>query len=114
MKIGMIGIGRMGGNMAQRLLAAGHEVVVFYRKRDTVEPLVAAGAVFMGGSMNVDEVDSYPALLTERDWLKSAIEADLPILGVVRPEIQKALDKLITVPVDIEPRFTIAEKLSAR
>src|SRR6185436_10820633 len=32
-------------------------------------------------------------------------------LGVVRPPIQKALDKLINVPVDIEPRFTAAERL---
>ena len=41
-----------------------------------------AGAVFMGGPMNVDEVDRYPGLLAERDWLAAAIEADLPILGV--------------------------------
>lgn len=32
-------------------------------------------------------------------------------LGVVRPEVQKALNKLQKVPVDIEPRFTTAEKL---
>jgi Peptidase family M49 len=35
-------------------------------------------------------------------------------LGVVRPEIQRALDKLLTVPVDIEPRFSTAGTLSAR
>ena len=34
-------------------------------------------------------------------------------LGVVRPEIQRALDKLMTVPVDIEPRFTTADQLLA-
>jgi hypothetical protein len=32
-------------------------------------------------------------------------------LGVVRPEVQRALDKLSSVPVDIEPRFTTAERL---
>jgi hypothetical protein len=31
--------------------------------------------------------------------------------GVVRPEVQKVLDRLKDVPVDIEPRFTTAEKL---
>jgi 6-phosphogluconate dehydrogenase len=31
--------------MAQRLLAARHQVVALYRKRDAIEPLVAAGAV---------------------------------------------------------------------
>jgi hypothetical protein len=30
-------------------------------------------------------------------------------LGVVRPEVQKVLDRLATVPVDIEPRFTSAK-----
>jgi hypothetical protein len=32
-------------------------------------------------------------------------------LAVVRPNVQKALDRLSAVPVDIEPRFTTAEKL---
>ncbi len=32
-------------------------------------------------------------------------------LGVVRPEVQKALDKLKDVPVDIEPKFVTAEQL---
>ena len=32
-------------------------------------------------------------------------------LCVVRPEIQKALDKLQNVPVDIEPKFTTADEL---
>jgi Peptidase family M49 len=31
-------------------------------------------------------------------------------LGVVRPEVQKVLTKLTTVPVDIEPRFTTASR----
>jgi hypothetical protein len=34
-------------------------------------------------------------------------------LGVVRPVVQKALDKLTSVPVDIEPRFTAADRLLA-
>jgi hypothetical protein len=28
-------------------------------------------------------------------------------LAVIRPEVQKVLDRLAAVPVDIEPRFTI-------
>jgi len=34
-------------------------------------------------------------------------------LTVVRPEIQRALNRFIGIPVDIEPRFTTAEKLLA-
>jgi len=33
-------------------------------------------------------------------------------LGIVRAPVQRALDKLTTVPVDIEPRFTTAARLS--
>ncbi len=31
MQIGMVGLGRMGANMARRLLKGGHHVVVFNR-----------------------------------------------------------------------------------
>jgi hypothetical protein len=34
-------------------------------------------------------------------------------LGVVRPEVQRVLDWLVHVPVDIAPRFTTAERLTA-
>ncbi len=34
-------------------------------------------------------------------------------LGVVRPEVKSALDKLQGIPVDIEPKFTTAERLLA-
>jgi hypothetical protein len=35
-------------------------------------------------------------------------------LGVVRPQVQSALDRLTAVPVDIEPRFTTAGQLLAQ
>ena len=34
-------------------------------------------------------------------------------LGVVRPQVQKVLDRLTSVPVDIEPKFVTAETLAA-
>jgi hypothetical protein len=34
--------------------------------------------------------------------------------GVVRPEMQKALDSLKGVPVDIEPIFPLAQERTAR
>ena len=44
MEIGMIGLGRMGGNMAQRLLAGGHRVVAYDPRAESVEALVHKGA----------------------------------------------------------------------
>ncbi len=41
-----------------------------------------AGAVFMGGPMNVDQVEEFPGLLAEREWIAAAAGAQLPLLGV--------------------------------
>jgi len=45
MQIAMIGLGRMGANMARRLMQGGHELVVFDRDASAVEELSGAGAV---------------------------------------------------------------------
>ncbi|HTZ18549.1 MAG TPA: decarboxylating 6-phosphogluconate dehydrogenase [Dissulfurispiraceae bacterium] len=44
MQIGMIGLGRMGMNMAIRLLRGGHDVVAFNRTADKVDAIVREGA----------------------------------------------------------------------
>ena len=44
MKIGIIGLGRMGTGIARRLLRAGHETVVFDRERKAVDALTGDGA----------------------------------------------------------------------
>jgi 6-phosphogluconate dehydrogenase len=44
MQLGMIGLGRMGGNMVRRLIRGGHECVVFDRSADAVKALSADGA----------------------------------------------------------------------
>jgi len=45
MQLAMIGLGRMGANMARRLLAGGHRCVVFARTPKAVEELTRAKAV---------------------------------------------------------------------
>jgi 6-phosphogluconate dehydrogenase len=44
MQLGMVGLGKMGGRMTQRLLKAGHEVVVYDRSEETVAELASKGA----------------------------------------------------------------------
>ena len=44
MQLGMVGLGRMGMNMVRRLMAAGHECVVFDLSADAVGALVKEGA----------------------------------------------------------------------
>ena len=45
MKIGMVGLGKMGGNMTRRLLNGGHEVVVFDTSEENVAEAASAGAI---------------------------------------------------------------------
>ncbi len=80
--------------------------------------LLDAGAfkVMPGGTFAVEESkigDAVTALTREIMTLQA--EGDyakaknlLDRLGVVRPEVRKVLDRLVSVPVDIEPRFTSA------
>src|SRR6266704_2144840 len=44
MQLAMIGLGRMGGSMVQRLAQGGHELVVYDSSADAVKPQVAKGA----------------------------------------------------------------------
>ena len=48
MQIGMVGLGRMGGNMVRRLMRGGHRCVVFDRSTDAVKQLVGEGATGVG------------------------------------------------------------------
>jgi len=44
MQLGMIGLGKMGGNMATRLMRGGHQIVAYDRSPDAVKANVANGA----------------------------------------------------------------------
>ena len=85
--------------------------------------LLDAGAfkVLPDGSFQVDHVKMPEAVTAlTRDIMTLQAEGNyakakalIERLGVVRPPVQKVLDKLAKVPVDIEPRFVTAEKLLA-
>jgi 6-phosphogluconate dehydrogenase (decarboxylating) len=53
MRLAMIGLGRMGTNVAERLLQAGHEVVAYNRTRAKTDEVVKEGAV---GAYSLPEV----------------------------------------------------------
>lgn len=52
MQLGMIGLGRMGGSMVERLMAAGHDCVAFDVNAEAVAGLVKQGAQ---GAQSIDE-----------------------------------------------------------
>jgi len=49
MQLGIIGLGRMGGNIARRLMKHGHEVAVYDRSAETVAGLGQEGAIATDG-----------------------------------------------------------------
>ena len=53
MKLGFVGLGRMGGNMVQRLLRGGHGVVAYARGADAVLEAVSHGAV---GASSLEDI----------------------------------------------------------
>jgi len=55
MKIGMIGLGKMGANMTERLLKAGHQVVAFDVSEQARQAVVAKGAVAAGSLAELAE-----------------------------------------------------------
>jgi 6-phosphogluconate dehydrogenase len=51
MQLGMIGLGRMGGNMARRLMSSGHEVVVYSATAKTREAFAKETGAFAAASL---------------------------------------------------------------
>jgi len=69
-----------------RILDACHDLRV-----RTVKPLAGhplpeheevAGAVVMGGPMGVEEVERFPGLAAEQEWLAEAAAREMPVLGI--------------------------------
>ncbi len=74
--VGWIGTGRMGSQLATRLLEAGYDVAAWNRTRAKAEPLAASGATI---------VDS-PAALAGRDIVFVMVSADRDLEAVVLGE----------------------------
>jgi 6-phosphogluconate dehydrogenase len=56
MELGMIGLGRMGANMARRLTLAGHRVVGYVRRTEKLNAMVNEGVIAAGASSIADLV----------------------------------------------------------
>ncbi|UCD73163.1 MAG: decarboxylating 6-phosphogluconate dehydrogenase, partial [Candidatus Bathyarchaeota archaeon] len=53
MELGMIGLGRMGGNMTERLIRGGHRIVGYARRQESVQRVVEKGAE---GAFSLEEM----------------------------------------------------------
>jgi 6-phosphogluconate dehydrogenase len=73
MQLAMIGLGRMGGNMTERLLRNGHQVVAFDRTADTVAKYEKLGA------MPAHSLEDVPKKLTGRRIIWIMVPAGEPV-----------------------------------
>ena len=53
MKLGFVGLGKMGANMVERLLAGGHQIVAYARSEDSIRQAESRGAV---GARSLEEL----------------------------------------------------------
>ncbi|HKD36052.1 MAG TPA: gamma-glutamyl-gamma-aminobutyrate hydrolase family protein [Pirellulales bacterium] len=75
------GLGTIEDALRRERVACG-VIDLFRESPREFHPEQLAGLVVMGGPMNVDETDRHPFLADEVRWIRDALDADLPILGV--------------------------------
>jgi 3-hydroxyisobutyrate dehydrogenase-like beta-hydroxyacid dehydrogenase len=73
MKVGFIGLGRMGSAMATNLIEAGHEVTVFNRSPEKREPLVKLGAREAAHVSNACEGEAVITMLADDNAASSVV-----------------------------------------
>jgi 6-phosphogluconate dehydrogenase len=84
MRIGMVGLGRMGANMVLRLLKAGHEVVVWDHSASAIQGLASQGAIPASGPEDlVGKLTSPKAvwMMIPAAYVDETIAIFAPLLG---------------------------------
>lgn len=74
-----------GGTLETALTAAGLDFYYVDLHQNAPEDLPLdeiSGLIALGGPMNVDEVDRYPFLKKDVEWIARALAMDLPFLGI--------------------------------
>jgi len=89
MKIGFIGLGRMGHHVASNLLKAGHQVTVWNRSSGPVQALVQKGAVAAASSEEAVKSDAVFSMLSNDQVMRE--------VGLAGPLLAKAAKGLIHV-----------------
>jgi len=111
MKIGVAGLGAMGGNIAARLMEVGHQVTVWNRNPDKTKPLAAAGAKVVDSAAAVAaESEAIITILTDGAAIDAVYSGPSGLLsGDVKG---KLFIEMSTVPPKVET--DLAPKVRAK
>lgn len=87
MKLGFIGLGQMGREMAGRLLDAGHELTVYNRSRAAAEPFRAKGARVAEEPLQALDAEIVITMLADDAaidavWVNSGLAGSMPAAGI--------------------------------
>ena len=85
MKIGMIGLGRMGANISRRLMRGGHEVVAYDRNAEAVADVAKDGAVAADSLADMAARLDSPAIF----WVM--LPAGPPTEGTIEAAMEEAI-----------------------
>jgi 3-hydroxyisobutyrate dehydrogenase-like beta-hydroxyacid dehydrogenase len=133
LRLGWVGVGRMGQALATRLLEAGHDVGVYNRTRSKGEPLAEIGATIadspadladrdivftmVGGSADVEEVVSGPeGLLSRSDMAPGLIIDATTISPAAAAKVRAAAEQrgtaMLAAPVSGNPKVVESGRLT--
>jgi 3-hydroxyisobutyrate dehydrogenase-like beta-hydroxyacid dehydrogenase len=107
MKIGFIGLGRMGGHVAENLLKAGHSVTVWNRSQGPVAELVAKGAIAAKAPEDAMQGDAVFSMLSNDQVMR-----DVGLAGALLDKAAKGLVhvNLATISVAFAKELQAAHK----
>src|SRR4051812_6748714 len=106
MKVGFIGLGRMGSGMAMNLLRAGHDLAAYNRSPGKAQPLVSKGAHAAGEIADACRGDAVITMLSDDNAVESVTFGDDGIIANLRPGAVHI--SMSTISVDLSERMAEA------
>jgi len=112
LKIGWVGLGRMGFAMALRLLQAGQALQIWNRTRSKAEPLVAHGAMLVEHKEQLAATDVLFTMLGTGDHLREVLFGSG---GLARPDARQLPGLIVDCStIGADESGELRERLSAR
>ncbi len=106
MRVGFIGLGRMGAGMAANLLAAGHELIVYNRTPGKAASLSARGAQVASTIAEACRGDVVITMVANDDALSGIAFGGGGLIAHCRPECTHV--SMSTISIELSARLTAA------